>query len=562
MKIKERYANLIIVGIPYLCFLFWNIFGWKLNFQTPDDRILTEIASGRMTGEPEAHLIYIMYPLGLIIKLLYIIAPQINWYSNLLLFLQFGSVAIISVYTTKKTRSILGKILLNALVYGTIEGMWIYSLTTYTYTTVAAVVGSAMLTVYFLEEKYVKQVIGVTVLGFFCLNLRKDIFIMFLPLIIMGIIYNCLKNKEKKCYKIFIPVLCMLIICIVTDAVAYQSVEWKQYKKYNVLRTMFYDYYYDNLTDYDSNQELYEKLQVSRNDLNTIRQYDMQLQDYKLYGKIGQIISSHQDKKTFKKKIKSAIWCVLLKVIIEYDIVCIYSILMWSGLIAYCCLKRKRELVFWEIISAGIFVAFWGYLGYRHRILPRVTCSVLLPQCLYPQLIFVDLVNEQYGKNAKRLKVIAVSLAMLLIGYTGYYGAKNTIYLRASNEKLAQDSTYQDLRKYCNSHSDNFYFLDTYSVVDCVVTQEFFSNNEFDRFVSLGDWYGNSPIYQKKLDYLNIKSVHDEILENNNIYVIIGENMDISIVENMAQKQARLEVVDKIGKNGQLSVCKVVCEEG
>ena len=50
------------------------------SFSTNDDAMLRSLVEGSYTGTPEAHLIYIMYPLGYIGKILYRLLPAIPWY--------------------------------------------------------------------------------------------------------------------------------------------------------------------------------------------------------------------------------------------------------------------------------------------------------------------------------------------------------------------------------------------------------------------------------------------------------------------------------------------------
>ena len=56
---------------------------------TNDDVLLRSIVSGTFTGMPDAHLIYIMYPLGLILKALYQLSPNVPWYDGFMIGLHY-----------------------------------------------------------------------------------------------------------------------------------------------------------------------------------------------------------------------------------------------------------------------------------------------------------------------------------------------------------------------------------------------------------------------------------------------------------------------------------------
>ena len=58
-------------------------------FETNDDRLISEIFSGAMTGTPEAHAYYVDYILGFILSLLYRMTTAVPWYGGMLVLFQF-----------------------------------------------------------------------------------------------------------------------------------------------------------------------------------------------------------------------------------------------------------------------------------------------------------------------------------------------------------------------------------------------------------------------------------------------------------------------------------------
>ena len=68
----------------FLIYHFTGIF-----FETNDDRIITEILSGSMTGSPEAHTYYVDYILGFLLSSLYNMTTAIPWYGGMLVLFQF-----------------------------------------------------------------------------------------------------------------------------------------------------------------------------------------------------------------------------------------------------------------------------------------------------------------------------------------------------------------------------------------------------------------------------------------------------------------------------------------
>ena len=73
-----------VIFCAVLCLFFAFVFGavFQQFFISNDDITLLSIMNGSYTGAPEAHLIYIMYPLGLLFKFLYTLAPKVHWYEG------------------------------------------------------------------------------------------------------------------------------------------------------------------------------------------------------------------------------------------------------------------------------------------------------------------------------------------------------------------------------------------------------------------------------------------------------------------------------------------------
>ena len=68
----------LLIFRQYPCIAYYN-----------DEMTMKSIASGLFTGKPDGHLVYMLYPLGLILKGLYTINAKIPWFDGMLLVLQF-----------------------------------------------------------------------------------------------------------------------------------------------------------------------------------------------------------------------------------------------------------------------------------------------------------------------------------------------------------------------------------------------------------------------------------------------------------------------------------------
>ena len=103
------------------------------------------------------------------------------------------------------------------------------------------------------------------------------------------------------------------------------------------------------------------------------------------------------------------------------------------------------------------------------------------------------------------------------------------------------------MESYCNSHANNFYFVDVFSISNYEggYHYNFFNKNEYVNFAMLGDWMGYSPLFWQKLNDKGITNIQDSIFEEDNIYVIASTDRDMSFMEKL-RDNVTCKVVDTI----------------
>ena len=100
-----KQINIFILSLIINIVLFALFFCFITpHFQTNDDNMMMEIASGTLTGQPSAYLIYINIIIGKLLVFLYSFLPNINWYPILFYFIHFISMIVIfySLFSRKK----------------------------------------------------------------------------------------------------------------------------------------------------------------------------------------------------------------------------------------------------------------------------------------------------------------------------------------------------------------------------------------------------------------------------------------------------------------------------
>ena len=145
-------------------------------------------------------------------------------------------------------------------------------------------------------------------------------------------------------------------------------------------------------------------------------------------------------------------------------------------------------------------------------------------------------------------KALVIGCCVILAGTSFVSFAKQ----KKINEKSVANTNYYDVEQYCNSHSENFYFIDLYAISDYEggYHYNFFNKNEYLNFAMLGDWMGYSPLFWQKLQDRGITNVQDAIFEKDNVYVISCGDRDISFIEKL-RDGVEGKIVDRIeGYNG------------
>ena len=135
MKMK-KYHILISVCMAAVWIFLINRFA-GIVFETNDDRMITEIFSGAMTGAPEAHAYYVDYILGFILSSLYSITADVPWYGGMLALFQllcwfFIADAFLSRCENKRD------VLFSLLCCGVLYGAGFYIVSSIQFTSTAA----------------------------------------------------------------------------------------------------------------------------------------------------------------------------------------------------------------------------------------------------------------------------------------------------------------------------------------------------------------------------------------------------------------------------------------
>ena len=259
---SENYSFILIPVAVIIVIVALAIIRKYFNFwfSSNDDLLIRSILSGDYTGTPDSHAVYLLYPMGLLLKSLYKAFPKVTWYELVSLCIHVMCiVTIVSVLTIssvkkagidmseKRTRFFLVAILLMVVTFEIVFCIDLEFLIASQYTALAGLVAATAFLCLISGNDVAAGVFIVLSLW-----IRKEVFFMMIPLLVIAFVYRFveayrarIKADKRTKTKKSVLILAVFVICAVSlgaDFATYSSGEWKAFKEFNRERTRVYDY--------------------------------------------------------------------------------------------------------------------------------------------------------------------------------------------------------------------------------------------------------------------------------------------------------------------------------
>lgn len=546
-KKNKKWAAIWSCGAS-LVFLLTCAIGIPFMYQVCDDKYLMQFASGQYTGSPSDYMIHIRFPISYVYAALYKVIPGVDWYGTIMIGMQLLCVTLLMYKLLKKIESNKAKVLVVFLVYGLLFSMWVTEIVSITYTTSAAMLGLTAIVWYAISDHRPKDYVICILLMVITYNIRYETLYMVLPFAGVIWLYDFIVSEKKIAPIIFAVGLGVGVLAVAGfDNHMYGSDEWKHLFAYNEKRILLYDYYHDDLLDYEKYQEVYEELGMDENDRDIIESYDVTLVP-ELQDQIQELVDAHTEERSIGERLKADVETIFYGVLMGNKLVTLLTIFVW--LCTLVLLVTYKDWVRLRLATGFIAlqVLLWLYLGFRGRVMTRVSRSMMFLFTIMALLCVYYFWKEKKEKKEtihwnQIPKMVIVVCGIVLLGTSTVSYAKQ----RNINIDSYSRTNYYDVEEYCNSHSDNFYFVDLYSISDYEGGYHygFFNKNEYVNFAMLGDWMGYSPLFWEKLNDKGIINIQDSIFRAGNVYVIASTDKDMSFIEKL-RENVSCQIVDTI----------------
>lgn len=540
------------------------LFGY--SFSTNDDAMLRNLASGNYTGSPESHLIYIMYPLGLLWKSLYSLIPSVPWYDIFMVGMHYVCWFMIILRIMQQYQHRIKKICASVLGMCALFIIDLPYLVMHQYTVLAALLaGVAILWLATMEEykgkRFVVDRIVCIVFLTFCLWLRNEVLFMALPIgmfVLLKEICNLKKEGNTnvdivKKTGVFVGIFAVItVLSFTVENIAYNSDEWQDYKIYNDARTEIYDFY--GIPSYDNYKDEYEALGISYADWLAIDHYDSGLVDSLNAEKLEEIATwakaDRKEAQQYYSVTRQGVYAVI-DTIFYNSVQPIGIVLCVLYVVALLCMYVRKDKMHMLCLCGMLLYQFLfvGYFLLQGRFPERVSYGLYFMQAIYIVSILFRGKKAELNtwKPDKFCLGVGCVVCIFVLGTVGLYQIRMTLNECNIIEQKADDWNY--VNSYFNQNAENRYCIVTKSFV--FSTERMFSKarGESDNVVRLGTWVQNSPLEYERNAGIGINNLGEQLITDSNIYIVQDVENDFMWIDSLLDERAtgmQTRIVDTI----------------
>ncbi|MZT65626.1 MULTISPECIES: hypothetical protein [Blautia] len=522
--LKQKYRKISVALISNLLILGAMAAFMRPSFETNDDIVFAELGSG-LRGVKDAHLVFQNYGLGMIYRLLYGVTGRLPWYTIVQYMILFAAFTVVTYVLISRLGEISGLCLFVILACG--FGYEGYIHLQFTKTAGIAAAAAVFLLLYLLEqEKYSWWgIAGGILLAVIAYMYREDQFWASCGLMAgagLLFLFDLRKYRNKKLRRLGICVLTFGVLLLSVfgvdrwDSSKYRSAEWKEYQEFNQLRSELLDY---GFPDYDSNQEIYEELGISREAYELYKSWnfnDTEKFDTEVMKKLVDL----KQKRPLTIRTVTAFLRRFPSDLLRMPMFYFFAVFAVLWLL---CGKKDVCSVISVLAECLLLVAVYFYLYYQGRyMVNRVDVGLWFSACLVMLWIFSSgEVRYMNTKVSVLLCMICVVLGQFMM-YKDWRLATSSIpearvSQRAVLETIGTDKEHTYLAK-----------SGMLSEIVCYGPFDRMPENLLDNVYWFGGWECRTPGYTRAMEVRGIINPYRDVVNNENVY-LVDDNIDLTL---------------------------------
>lgn len=522
--LKQKYRKISVALISNLLILGAMAAFMRPSFETNDDIVFAELGSG-LRGVKDAHLVFQNYGLGMIYRLLYGVTGRLPWYTIVQYMILFAAFTVVTYVLMSRLGEISGLCLFVILACG--FGYEGYIHLQFTKTAGIAAAATVFLLLYLLEqEKYSWWgIAGGILLAVIAYMYREDQFWASCGLMAgagLLFLFDLRKYRNKKLRRLGICVLTFGVLLLSVfgvdrwDSSKYRSAEWKEYQEFNQLRSELLDY---GFPDYDSNQEIYEELGISREAYELYKSWnfnDTEKFDTEVMKKLVDL----KQKRPLTIRTVTAFLRRFPSDLLRMPMFYFFAVFAVLWLL---CGKKDVCSVISVLAECLLLVAVYFYLYYQGRyMVNRVDVGLWFSACLVMLWIFSS--GEVRYMNTK----VSVLLCMICVVLGQFMMYKDWRLATSSipEARVSQRAVLETI----GTDKEHIYLAKSgmLSEIVCYGPFDRMPENLLDNVYWFGGWECRTPGYTRAMEVHGIINPYRDVVNNENIY-LVDDNIDLTL---------------------------------
>ncbi|MDR2888823.1 MAG: hypothetical protein LBV33_03165 [Lachnospiraceae bacterium] len=538
-----------------------------------DDLLMKDILAGVYTGEPEGRNIQMLYPIGALIALFYRVIPSAPWYGLFLCLCQYGSLGLVVHRSLRLCSNRLIRVIVLFSSWVVITGTMLEHLVFVQYTITATMLAAAATFLFLTADddtdarRFFRINLPVIVLVWLAFFIRSEMILLVFPLIGMAGIYRWslespifTKENAHKYLAVFGAIVVGMGIGQATHMVAYSSPAWQDFNNFFNNRTQLYDY--QEMPSYPEDGDFYAGIGLTESEANLLSNYNFGLSseiDARIMGEVADYAAKQRTiNKPFEEQIVKKLETYYYKMThsgengdFPWNVL---VILGYAGLLGIGINQRKMGGMGLKLIAiVAIRTALWLYILMVERDPPRISHSLYYMECLMLAAMIVLTNRRAAYRLSKNIHDRLSRYFPLLIGgvATVVAGANLSAMIGATDGQLAYrdevNRPWLALKDYAEEHSENYYYIDIYSMVAFSDKMFVNVNNQPANYDLMGGWANNSPLYEEKTTYFLSGSsssqatitMQEALVKQENVYMIVETGSDLTWLSDYYRDQGR-----------------------
>lgn len=579
---KAMYLTFIFSSLVILLFVLSKKMDFM--FMSNDDLYIQAILSGDLTGVPDAHAIYILYPLAWFISSLYKLSSNINWYGSFIIGMHCACWGIILYRVISLANTKCKQICNFFITYFFLIFLDLYWMVFSQYTALAGIIGCTAVFWFItikIDDKW-RAYVPVATLMLLSFMLRNKAALMCIPFLFIFALYKFVyyffdkndKENAKKIFKMyflfFVALGTIFVLVFSVHKLAYQSDEWKQYNEYNKYRTQVYDF--GLLPNYEENVEFYNSIGIEDEEMYLLLSMNLILDENINSNKMQAIYEKGKEIKKYNEQFYN----VPRKIFFDYldsfkylnrELIIVY---MLYGVMFILFIVQKRNSLWIAFVS--IFLTRSLIISYFINV-GRFPERVASPLAIVEFCLLFGIISHTFSEENENIRIkneltigfkvgsiIIASFMLLLLMDVYKENLDKNIEIKNGEQWVA------NLFPYIEKNIDNNYLLE----IQTIAAMKAPIFGEYSRMpknaLTLGGWLEKSPLletqYRNQFDSLLV----NEILMKKNTYIIQRNELSIFWLEDFLNRRGKLFKVKevnniKLNENNLYSIIQLTREE-